>query len=165
LTKKGGLLNLTGSFQGERMKPKIVVGVVLIVAALTYLLLGSLKDSALYYVTVSELFARSEWPVHEGLRVNGYVAPASIRWDAKKGETRFLLGEGKTACGCGIKGGRRINWRMHAGGGEAACSDRELQADKILLNCPSNNEEKKPGGRLALKIYNTCMICRKLLLI
>jgi len=131
------------------MKPKIVVGVVLIVAALTYLLLGSLKDSALYYVTVSELFARSEWPVDEGLRVNGYVAPASIRWDAKKGETRFLLCEGKDSLRVWYPGAAPdqladaqqvvVEGRMG--------SDRELQATKILLKCPSKYEEKKqPDG-------------------
>ncbi|NLP10152.1 cytochrome c maturation protein CcmE [bacterium] len=127
------------------MKPKIIGGVVLIVAALTFLMFGSLKDSAMYYLTVSELFAKTEISLKGGLRVNGYVAPASIRWNAKKGETRFLLFEGKDSlrvCYKGVAPDRLADTQQVVVEGRMS-SDRELQATKILLKCPSKYEEKK----------------------
>ncbi|HPN35131.1 MAG TPA: cytochrome c maturation protein CcmE [bacterium] len=127
------------------MKPKIVAGVVVIIAALAYLFVGSLKNSALYYLTVSELFAQSEFPVNEGLRVNGYVAPASIRWDANKGETRFLLFEGKDSlrvCYKGVAPDQLAEAQQVVVEGKMAANG-ELAATKILLKCPSKYEVKK----------------------
>jgi len=133
------------------MKPKIVVGVLIIVAALVYLLISSFSDSALYYMTVKELCARGTIPKNEGLRVNGYVAPSSIRWDADKIELRFILAEGKDSLRVfyhGVSPDQLAEAQQVVVEGKMAANG-ELLATKILLKCPSKYEAKKQEGNVS----------------
>jgi len=133
------------------MKPKIVVGVLIMVAALIYLLVSSFSDSALYYMTVNELYAKATLPVNEGLRVNGYVVPASIRWDADKIELRFILAEGKDSLRVfyhGVAPDQLTEAQQVVVEGKIA-GNGELVASKILLKCPSKYEVKKQEGNVS----------------
>ena len=53
------------------MKPKIVIGVLVIVAALVYLVIGGFKDTAVYYMTVKELYAETEGGPFRTIRHGG----------------------------------------------------------------------------------------------
>lgn len=127
------------------MKVKIVVGVLIIVAALIYLLISSYSDNALYYMTVKELGARGTIPAHEGLRINGTVAPSSIRWNADKIELRFKLAEGEDTLRVlyrGVAPDQLAEAQQVVVEGKLAAKG-ELVATKILLKCPSKYEVKK----------------------
>jgi cytochrome c-type biogenesis protein CcmE len=129
---------------GDFMKPKIVIGVLVIVAALVYLIVGSFGDNTLYYMTVKELRAKARVSPNEGLRVNGYVVPTTIKWDAEKIELRFTIAEGKDSVRVYYKG---VAPDQLADAQQAVVEgkmgvDGELKATKILLKCPSKYEVK-----------------------
>ncbi len=131
------------------MKPKIVIGVLVIVAALVYLIAGSFGDNTLYYMTVKEMRAKGKIPPNEGLRVNGYVVPATIKWDPEKIELRFTIAEGPDSVRVYYKG---VAPDQLADAQQAVVEgkmgvDGEIKATKILLKCPSKYEvqdEKAP---------------------
>ncbi len=131
------------------MKPKIVIGVLVIVAALVYLIAGSFGDNTLYYMTVTEMRATGKIPPNEVLRVNGYVVPATIKWDPEKIELRFTIAEGPDSVRVYYKG---VAPDQLADAQQAVVEgkmgvDGEIKATKILLKCPSKYEvqdEKAP---------------------
>ena len=76
------------------MKPKFVVGGLVILLALAYLIYSGVTQSAVYFVTPSELAAA---PVAgKAYRLGGLVAPGSLTWEPKALDLRFTLTDGKT---------------------------------------------------------------------
>ena len=75
------------------MKPKFLVGGLVIAAALAYMIWAGVTQSAVYFVTPSELQAA---PVTgKAYRLGGMVAPGSLRWDPKTLDLAFALSDGK----------------------------------------------------------------------
>ncbi len=129
------------------MKPKIIVGVTIIVAALAYLIIGGFKDNAVYYLTIPELHAKTKLPVGEGLRVTGYVVPQSIDWDANKIELRFAMAEAGDTLNVFYKGimpDQLAEAQQVVAEGQLD-STHVLVASKLLLKCPSKYEVKDQG--------------------
>ena len=126
------------------MKPKIIIGIVIIVAAFIYLIAGSFQQSSVYYVTVSELHAAGNIGT-TGLRVSGIVDPDQIHWDAENIECRFPLTESGDTLWVVYR--NMIPDQLAAAQQvvvEGRLADDGLfQADKILLKCPSKYESKK----------------------
>ena len=130
------------------MKPKIIVGVLLITCALAYLIVGGLKETAVYYMTVPELYARAEQPVGQGMRVSGPLLPESIRWNAEKIELRFALCEAEDTLRViyhGVPPDQLANAQQVVVEGELLSSGVFL-ARKLLLKCPSKYETKGASG-------------------
>jgi len=136
---------------GEEMKPKILIGVSVIIAALIYLMVTSFKESSVYYLTVSEIREKAATIKGEGLRVSGYVDPASIRWDAQKIEVRFTMIEGPDSLHVYYKGvmpdqladaqGVLAEGKMLA--------DGTFAATRLMLKCPSKYEARLEEDKTA----------------
>jgi cytochrome c-type biogenesis protein CcmE len=127
------------------MKPKMVIGVVIIIAALVYLFIGGFKDNAIYYLTIPELHAKGLGNSGEGLRVSGYVVPHTIQWDAQKVELRFVMTEQKDTLNVfyhGVMPDQLAAAQQVLVEGKLG-TDGTLLASKILLKCPSKYEAKK----------------------
>lgn len=126
------------------MKPKIVIGVTVIVAALIYLMVSGFRDSSVYYMTVSELAGKEVQVMNEGLRVSGYVDPRSIAWNAEKIELDFTLFEGSDSLRVHYKG--VIPDQLADAQGILAegklTADGRLEATRLMLKCPSKYESK-----------------------
>ncbi|HET7341067.1 MAG TPA: cytochrome c maturation protein CcmE [Methylomirabilota bacterium] len=76
------------------MKPKFVLGGVVILAALGYMIWAGVTQSAVYFVTPSELQAA---PVAgKAYRLGGLVAPGSLKWEPRTLELSFTISDGKT---------------------------------------------------------------------
>ena len=75
------------------MKPKIVIGVGVIVLALIFLIYSGMKHTSLYYLTVPELYAKGDGIVSQGGRVSGDVVPGSIDWNPSAVELHFAMYE------------------------------------------------------------------------
>ncbi|MBN1541296.1 cytochrome c maturation protein CcmE [candidate division KSB1 bacterium] len=128
------------------MKPRIVVGIVIVIGALIYLIAGGLQETAVYYVTVSELFERSDLEQTRGLRISGTVVSESIVWKESEQCIRFAMEESGDTLHVVYRNippdqladGQQVvvegTWRKESG---------EFQAGKILLKCPSKYEIKK----------------------
>lgn len=76
------------------MKKKFIVGGLVIVAALGYLVYAGLTQSAVYFVTPSELAAG---PVPgKAYRLGGLVARGSLEWHPATLDLRFALTDGQS---------------------------------------------------------------------
>jgi cytochrome c-type biogenesis protein CcmE len=129
------------------MKPKIVIGVVIIVAALVYLIAGGLKDNASYYLSVSELKARTDLGPTDGVRVHGFVDPTTIQWNPQNIELSFnLLDQGDTLriFYKGVKPDQLADAQQAVLEGHLR-ADGVFDAGKIMLKCPSKYEARREG--------------------
>jgi cytochrome c-type biogenesis protein CcmE len=127
------------------MKPKIVIGVLVIIAALVYLVVGGFKDTAVYYMTVKELYADQSMPVGEGVRISGYVVPETINWDAENIKLSFAMAEEQDTLNVeysGIMPDQLAEAQQIVVEGKLE-SGKLLQANNILLKCPSKYEVKE----------------------
>ena len=84
------------------MKPKFLVGGAVIVLALGYLIWAGVTQSAVYFVTPSELQAA---PVAgKAYRLGGMVVPGTLKWEARTLDLAFALSDGKTTVAVRHKG-------------------------------------------------------------
>ncbi len=126
------------------MKPKIIIGVVIIVAALAYLLVSGFKDSSVYYMTVSEVLSKKSQVQGQGVRVSGYVNPATIDWDAVNIRVSFTMVEGSDSLRVhydGVKPDQLADAQQVLAEGKLD-ADGTFHANKLLLKCPSKYEAK-----------------------
>jgi len=77
------------------MTRKFVAGGVVIAAAIAYMIYAGVTQSAVYFVTPSELTAA---PVAgKAYRLGGLVAPGSLRWEPQTLDLSFTLTDGKAS--------------------------------------------------------------------
>ena len=79
------------------MKPrhgKLLVGGLVVAAALGYLIFGGLQETLVYFVTPTELRQQGDRAVGRALRVGGMVEPGSIQWDPRTLQLAFRLSDG-----------------------------------------------------------------------
>lgn len=74
---------------------KFWAGGAVIAAALAYMIYAGATQSAVYFVTPSEL--RSAPVTGKAYRVGGLVAPGSLRWEPRSLDLSFTLSDGKAA--------------------------------------------------------------------
>ncbi len=125
------------------MKPKIIIGMVIIVGALVVLIMTGFNDSAVYYLTVSELKARQH-DSQQGLRVSGTIDPFSINWDAENIELYFNLVENTDTLHIYYNGliPNQLREAQHVVAEGHLRQDGVFEANKLLLKCPSKYKVK-----------------------
>src|SRR5713226_8963270 len=74
-----------------RVKPRFLIGGGLIVAAIAYLIVTAIRNTAEYYLTVDEVQARAGELRGQRLRIAGRVKPASITWDPESLTLGFAI--------------------------------------------------------------------------
>jgi cytochrome c-type biogenesis protein CcmE len=75
------------------VKPKFLVGGLVILAALAYMIYAGVSQSVVYFVTPTELGAA---PVAgKAYRVGGMVLPGSLKWEPRTLDLAFTIGDGK----------------------------------------------------------------------
>ena len=74
-------------------KLRFVIGVSLVVAAIAYLIITAVRNTAEYYLTVSEAAARQAELSGQMLRVAGRVVPGTVQWDPSSLTLKFALME------------------------------------------------------------------------
>ncbi len=70
---------------------KFLIGILLIVAAVIYLIVSSTQANAQYFLTVEELLRRRAEMVDKNVRVSGAVIGDTIQYDRQKLELRFTI--------------------------------------------------------------------------
>jgi cytochrome c-type biogenesis protein CcmE len=63
-----------------RIKPRFIIGVGIIVAAIAYLIFTSIRNTSEYYLTVPEVSARQSELAGQSLRIAGRVKAGTIEW-------------------------------------------------------------------------------------
>src|SRR5437016_12933881 len=74
------------------MRPKFIVGGIVIAAALAYMIYAGVTQSAVYFVTPAEL--RASAVAGKAYRLGGMLLPGSRRWEASTLDVPFTLGDG-----------------------------------------------------------------------
>jgi cytochrome c-type biogenesis protein CcmE len=77
------------------MKPKFVVGILVIAAALAYMIYAGVTQSAVYFVTPSELGGGAV--AGKAYRLGGMVEKGSVKWEPGTLSLAFSLSDGKAA--------------------------------------------------------------------
>ena len=76
------------------LKPKFVVGIAVVALALGYMIYAGVTQSAVYFVTPSELSAaRTPGKVY---RLGGMVEKGSVKWTAATLDLSFSISDGQT---------------------------------------------------------------------
>jgi cytochrome c-type biogenesis protein CcmE len=84
------------------MRPKFVVGGLVILAALAYMIYAGVTQSAVYFVTPGELAAG---PVAgKAYRLGGLVVPGSLKWTPRSLDLAFSLTDGRVTIDVRHKG-------------------------------------------------------------
>ncbi|HUA34887.1 MAG TPA: cytochrome c maturation protein CcmE [Candidatus Binataceae bacterium] len=86
-----------------RIKPRFIIGVGVIVAAIAYLIITSIRNTSEYYLTVPEVSARATELAGQSLRVAGRVKAGTIGWDPSTLTLKFAIYPIPGAPGEGVK--------------------------------------------------------------
>jgi len=126
------------------MRKGLIIGGVIIVAAIGFLLYMSFGESTIYYVSVSELYDKGEGGYDTNLRVAGVIAEDSIEWDYDRDELTFDVEGGGAFLPVVYKGSKPNGF---ADGAEVVVEgkysrENVFHATIILMTCPSKYEEK-----------------------
>lgn len=75
----------------KKGKRKLILITVLAVSLIGYLVYAGIRDTMLYYLTVSELVQQGLQPANQGVRVGGKVIEGSVIWDPKDLSLSFII--------------------------------------------------------------------------
>ena len=137
------------------MKPKYLLGLALIAAAVVFLIVTSMSANAQYFYTVEELRTRSQSLIEQNVRVSGAVINSSTTFEVRDNQP-YLEFEIADAEKVGAQTPLRIVYNgpkpdlieePHAQAiveGHLS-ADGNFHADNLLLKCPSRYEEEFPN--------------------
>jgi cytochrome c-type biogenesis protein CcmE len=145
---------------------RFAIGAGLIVAAIGYLIVTAVRNTAEYYLTVNEVKARQGELAGQTLRVAGRVAPEAIGWDPLTLTLSFGLAQPPPADQAGVravaasvgaatvfhvicKGQPKPD--MFAANRDVIVegtlgADGTIEARQVLTSCPSKYVPKQPAA-------------------
>lgn len=128
------------SLKGKRFR-LVLIGL-LAMSVIGYLVYTGLRDTMVYYLTVSELIAKGPQLSNDGIRVGGKVLEGSVTWDPKDLRLNFAMGDGLGATlrvvyqgvvPDSFKQGKEVII-------EGIYNDGVFRATQIMPTCPSKYE-------------------------
>ena len=124
-------------------KLKFIVAILIIVSALAYLVYGGVRDTMVYYLTVTELKERVPEVYRDRVRVSGTVVPGTIQKEID-GKLSFKLTDGEEVIDIRYKGIIPDIFRDEV---EAVVegkysSNNIFKADILLAKCPTKYESE-----------------------
>ena len=134
------------------MKPKYLLGLALIAAAVVFLIVTSMSANAQYFYTVEELRAKGQGMLDQNVRVSGAVVNSSTKFEVRDNQP-YLEFEIADADKVGVQTPLRI---VYNGPKPDLIEEPQAQAiieghlgadgnfhdDNLLLKCPSRYEEE-----------------------
>jgi cytochrome c-type biogenesis protein CcmE len=148
-------------------KFRFVIGVSLVVAAIGYLIITAVRNTAEYYLTVNEAKARQVELSGQMLRIAGRVVPGTIQWDPSSLTLKFAItqpppGDGQpavtTVAATALTPVRFMVLSrgqpkpdMFAPGRDVIVEglltrDNTIEARQVLTSCPSKYSPKQDRG-------------------
>jgi cytochrome c-type biogenesis protein CcmE len=83
---------------------RLLIGGIIILAAVSYLVIGGMKEAVVYFVTPSELKTKESSSTNKFLRMGGMVVKGSLQKDLKNLTYHFDLTDGTTTFPVFFKG-------------------------------------------------------------
>jgi len=121
---------------------KFILGGIVLLGVIAFVMFNTFQSNAVYYYTLSELYAQQNELTGRTLRVNAPLDKASIENDQKNLVLKFNLVEGEHVLPVVYRG--VVPDTMSSG--ESVVAEGKLdangvfQADSILVKCPSKYE-------------------------
>ena len=132
----------------KKKNVKFIIGGAIIAVAIIYLAYSGIQETALYYLTVSELKEKGFSSAYgESVRVNGSVLDGSIQWSSQEGILRFIISDGENELPVAYRGVAPDTFKS---GAEVVVEGKYteediLEVDKIMAKCPSKYEAEQDG--------------------
>ncbi len=129
-------------------KIKFIVGGLVIVGLIAYLIISSISSAGAYYREVGEVLAQQDALAGKNLRVSGNIISDSVTYDAAKLDLRFKISDPTDANKQlavyfhGVKPDQITREGASAIIEGSLGSGGVVQANNLLLKCPSRYEEK-----------------------
>jgi len=125
----------------KKRRMKLITISVVAMIVVGYLIYAGVRDTMVYYVTVSQLLEREAPPSEEGLRIGGKVHEGSVVWDPKTLSLRFIIEDEKGSLPVVYQGvvpdsfkqGKKVIVEGTFAGGV-------FKASQIMPTCPSKYE-------------------------
>lgn len=140
-------------------KTKLLLGAIVVAAALGYLIYGGIRDAAVYYITPTELKEKGGSAADKSFRLGGMVVPGSLHWEPQSLRLTFLLTDGKERVAVEHTGSPPDLFKEGAGAiVEGKYGNRNLFIANTIL--AKHSEEYRPpqaGQAQAKDLYRTLM--------
>ena len=148
MTESSTILKGAVSTSKANSKVKFIVGGVVIVGLIAYLIVSSISSAGSYYREVGEVLSQRDALAGKSLRVSGNIVTESVKYDTAKMDLNFLISDPTDA-------NKQLPVYFHGvqpdqitrEGASAIVegtlgSGGTVQANNLLLKCPSRYEEK-----------------------
>lgn len=80
----------------RKKKLKFIIGSVIIILVIGYMVYAGVRDTMVYYMTPTEVLAKGDAILGEGVRLAGRIEDGSIDYNPKTLELSFMLMDGKS---------------------------------------------------------------------
>lgn len=140
-------------------KTKLLLGAIVVVAALGYLIYGGIREAAVYYITPTELKEKGGSAADKSFRLGGMVVPGSLHWEPQSLRLTFLLTDGKEQVAVEHTGSPPDLFKEGTGAiVEGKYGNRNLFiANTILAKHSEEYRPPQPGQAQAKDLYRTLM--------
>jgi cytochrome c-type biogenesis protein CcmE len=142
---------------------RLVIGGVVIAAALGYLIYGGIREAAVYYITPTELLEKGGAATDRSFRLGGVVVPGSVRWEPETVRLSFRLTDGKAQVAVQHSGSPPDLFKEGAGAiveGRYA-GDNLFLASTILAKHSEEYRPPQPGQGQAKDLYRSLIRTRE----
>ncbi len=147
-----------------RIRSRFLVGASVIAAAIAYLIVTAIRNTAEYYLTVDEVGVRRTELEGQALRIAGRVRPGSVSWDPRTLTLAFSIAAIPDAAGARVEPATAVapltlhvvckgqpKPDMFAEGRDVIVEGRlgpggEVAASQVLTSCPSKYVPKQPNS-------------------
>ncbi len=149
-----------------RVRSRFLVGACVIAAAIAYLIVTAIRNTAEYYLTVDEVGVRRAELEGQALRIAGRVKPGSVSWDPRTLTLAFAIAAipDPAAATSGVQPAAAVSPvsfdvvcrgqpkpDMFAEGHDVIVEGRlgagnAITASQVLTSCPSKYTPKEPKG-------------------
>ena len=133
--------------EGRLRSSRILIGAVIVVAAITYLAIAGFQKSTTYYMEVDEYLNRAAEFGERVVRVNGSVQPGTIKWESSNVLLKFTLAGSAGSIPVTFRGIRPDNFEDGRTVVVEGRRDKSgvFVARKLIIQCPSKYEAAPKG--------------------
>ncbi|WP_161954134.1 cytochrome c maturation protein CcmE [Candidatus Methylomirabilis limnetica] len=139
-----------------KKKTKLLLGAVVIASTIGYLIVGGIREAAVYYITPTELKQKGSATTDRAFRVGGMVVAGSRSWDPQTLKLTFRLGDEKEQVAVEYVGSPPDLFKEGSGAiVEGKYMNGLFQADTILAKHSEEYRPPEEGQATAKDHYRT----------